>query len=101
MDIVLGTRHELGISWVLPQIDALTRAHPQVQFHLYFGSGSDLVLRVRTMEIDCAITSSRFTDRRLDSVRLHREDSVFVGAGSLLAKNPFTRVSHAQNHVLL
>ena len=101
MDIVLGTRHELGISWVLPQIDRLARVHPQVQFHMYFGSGSDLVLRVRTMEIDCAITSSRFTDPRLDSVRLHREDYVFVGAASLLAKNPFTRVSHAQNHVLL
>ncbi len=83
LDIVIGTRHELGVSWLLPQIDALTRAQPSAQIHLYFGSGSDLLLRVRTMEIDCAVTSTRFTDPKLDSVRLHREDYVFVGSRAL------------------
>jgi DNA-binding transcriptional LysR family regulator len=101
MDIVLGTRHELGISWIMPQIDALTAEQPFLQIHLYFGSGSDLLLRVRTMEIDCAVTSTRFTDPKLESVRLHREDYVFVGARSLLSKCPFTRAEHAPSHTLL
>jgi DNA-binding transcriptional LysR family regulator len=101
MDITLGTRHELGVSWILPQIDALTRAQPFMQLHLYFGAGQDLLLRVRTMEIDCAVTSTRFTDPKLDSVRLHREDYVFVGAASLLRRRPLARAEHAADHTLL
>jgi DNA-binding transcriptional LysR family regulator len=101
MDIVLGTRHELGLSWILPQLDELTRDQPFLQFHLYFGSGSDLLLRVRTMEIDCCVTSTRLTDNKLDHVRLHREDYVFVGAKSALEKQPFSRPEHATSHTLL
>jgi DNA-binding transcriptional LysR family regulator len=101
IDIVLGTRHELGLSWVLPQMDELMRRQPWIQLHLYFGSGPDLLLRARTMEIDCAVTSTRFTDPKLDAVRLHREDYVFVGAGALLKRLPFARVEHAEAHTLL
>src|SRR5690242_1539209 len=56
-EITLGTRHELGISWIVPQLDRIAERHPTLHVHLYFGSGPDLVLRVRTMEIDCAVTS--------------------------------------------
>ena len=100
MDIVLGTRHELGMSWVLPQVSELSRAH-NVQLQLYFGSGSDLVLRVRTMDIDCAVTSTRFTDPKLHSIKLHREDYVFVGAASLLRASPLTRPEQAEGHTLI
>ena len=101
VDIVLGTRHELGLSWVLPQVEPLSKAQPWLQLHLYFGSGSDLLLRVRTMEIDCAVTSTRFTDPKLDSVRLHREEYVFVGQAALLTAQPLTRPEHAGRHTLL
>jgi DNA-binding transcriptional LysR family regulator len=101
MEIVLGTRQELGVSWVLPQLDRLAERYPTVDFHLYFGSGPDLLLRVRTMEIDCAVTSSRFTDPKLDAVRLHREEYVFVGAASLLAKTPLRKAEHACAHTLI
>jgi DNA-binding transcriptional LysR family regulator len=100
VDIVLGTRHELGLSWVMPQVEDLTRAH-NLQLNLYFGSGSDLLLRVRTLDIDCAVTSTRFTDPKLDSVRLHREDYVLVGAASLLAREPLARAEHAERHTLI
>jgi DNA-binding transcriptional LysR family regulator len=100
VDIVLGTRHELGLSWLMPQVDELSRAHG-LTLHLYFGSGSDLLLRVRTMDIDCAVTSTRFTDPKLDSVRLHREDYVFVGATSLLTREPIARAEQTQNHTLI
>lgn len=101
MDIVIGTRHELGLSWILPQLDTLTREQPQLQLHLYFGSGSDLLLRVRTLEIDCAVTSTRFTDPKLDNIRLHREDYVFVGSAKLLRARPLTRAAHAGEHTLV
>jgi LysR family glycine cleavage system transcriptional activator len=101
MEITLGTRQELGMSWILPQLDRLAAALPSLDVHLYFGSGSDLLLRVRTMDIDCAVTSSRFADPKLDAVRLLREDYVFVGAPALLEKNPLDRDEHAAAHTLL
>jgi len=101
MEITLGTRQELGMSWIVPQIEELSRALPNLDIHLYFGSGPDLLLRVRTMEIDCAITSSRFTDPKLDAIRLHREDYVFVGSPALLRKRPLTEGAHAPGHTLL
>lgn len=101
MDVVLGTRHELGVSWVLPQIDHLKELHPSVELHLYFGAGPDLVNRVRMMQIDCAITSSRLNDPKLDSVRLHREDYVFVGAPSLLDRIPFAKPEDSPAHTLI
>lgn len=101
MDLTIGTRHELGMSWVLPQLDALAKAFPTLDLNLYFGSGPDLLLRVRTMEIDCAVTSSRFADPKLDSVRLHPEKYVFVGATALLDELPFRSAEHAAKHTLL
>ncbi len=101
LEIVLGTRHELGLSWVLPQLQPLSISLPWLQLNLYFGSGPDLLLRVRTAEIDCAITSTRFSDPRLDSVPVHREDYVFVGAKRLLRRLPLSRAEHADRHTLL
>jgi LysR family glycine cleavage system transcriptional activator len=101
MEVVLGTRHELGLSWIVPQLDAVASAHPWLQLHLYFGSGSDLMLRVRSMEIDCAVTSSRLADPKLDSVRLHRESYVFVASAALLRQRPLSRAEDAPGHVLL
>lgn len=100
-EITLGTRHELGISWIVPQLDRLAKKYPTLHTHLYFGSGPDLVLRVRTMEIDCAVTSTRFTDPKIDELRLHREDYVLVGARALLERVPFRKPEHASEHTLL
>jgi DNA-binding transcriptional LysR family regulator len=101
MEITLGTRQELGMSWVVPQLVELERRFPSLDLHLYFGSGRDLLVRVRALEIDCAVTSSRFSDPRLDAIPLHREDYVFVGSAALLGKLPLTKDAHASAHTLL
>jgi LysR family glycine cleavage system transcriptional activator len=101
MDIVIGTRHELGLSWLLPQIDRLKELHPSLELHLYFGAGPDLVNRVRMMQIDCAITSTRLADPKLDAIRLHREDYVFVGAPALLDRVPLAKPEDASKHTLV
>lgn len=101
MEVTIGTRHELGMSWVLPQLDALTKVHSSLRVHLYFGSGPDLLLRTRALDIDCAITSSRFHDAHLDAVRLHREDYVLVASARLLERLPCNKPDQAQQHVLL
>ncbi len=101
MEITLGTRQELGLSWLLPQYDHLLRDRKWMQLHIYFGSGADLLLRVRTLEVDCAITSSRFNDPKLDAVRLHKEEYVLCGSAALLDRLPFTKPEHAEKHTLL
>ena len=99
-ELVLGTRHELGMSWVVPLLERLEKAFPRLVVHLYFGSGPDLLLRVRTGEIDCAVTSTRLTDPKLDSFRLHEERYTFVGAPSLLARHPLKNDEQAGAHTL-
>lgn len=100
-EVTLGTRYELGLSWIVPQLEALGQRLPSLDLHLYFGSGRDLLLRVRTLEIDCAITSSRFSDPKLDAIPLHREDYVFVGSAALLRRKPLATAAHAADHTLL
>ena len=67
----------------------LTEALPHVHFNLYFGSGPDLEARVKSFDINCAVTSRIFTDPIFDVLRLVREDYVFVGAPALLESSPF------------
>jgi LysR family glycine cleavage system transcriptional activator len=100
-DIVLGTRHELGLSWVLPLLPRLHAAHPGTTIHTYFGAGQDLELRLSGREIDCAITSRRLVDPELDSVRLHREDYALVGATRLLGERPLDSLTDAAQHTLI
>lgn len=101
LDLTIGTRHELGMSWVLPLLPRLRQAHPGLTPHLYFGSGADLLIRVRTTEIDCAVGSMVTTDPLLESHRLHREDYLFVGAASLLKRVPLKKDADAGRHTLL
>jgi DNA-binding transcriptional LysR family regulator len=101
LDLVLGTRYELGMSWILPMLQTLQRAQPGLTVHLYFGSSADLAPRVRNLEVDCAVGSMRLSDPKLDSVRLHPEEYVFVCRPSLLAERPLRLAAHAANHTLI
>lgn len=100
-DVVLGTRHELGLSWIVPMLPLLREKHPGVTFNLYFGSGQDLELRLSGREIDCAVSSRRVVDPEIDGVRLHREDYALVGSTELLRATPLDSIEDAANHVLV
>lgn len=101
IDLVVGTRPDLGLSWLFPQIHALATELPHVTLHLFFGATDDLYARLRTRELDCAVSSARFADPQLDALPLHREDFTFVAAPALLRRHPFTRPEHAARHVLI
>jgi DNA-binding transcriptional LysR family regulator len=101
MELTMGTRQELGMSWLVPQRRALLRQRPWLRLHLYFSSGPDLLLRVRNADIDCAITSTAFSDPKLDAFWLHREDYVLVGSSRLLRARPFLLPEHAGAHTLI
>ncbi|MFI5299380.1 MAG: substrate-binding domain-containing protein, partial [Polyangiales bacterium] len=101
MELTLGTRQELGMSWVMAQRTALMRARPWLHLHMHFGSGPDLLLRIRTLDIDCAFISTPVNDPKLASIDLHREDYVFVGARPLLRGRPLRRDADAAAHTLI
>jgi len=101
LELTLGTRHELGLSWILPQLDALSAVRPWLSVHLRFGSAMDLHRDVGALEIDCAVTSAPIGDPALDALRLHREDYVLVAATALLEATPLTRTDHAGRHTLI
>jgi DNA-binding transcriptional LysR family regulator len=100
-ELTIGTRHELGMSWIVPLLPRLRSAQAGLTLHLYFGSGADLVQRVASGELDCAVTSSRLHDPRLRGHDLHDEAYTFVGSQRLLATEPLTHRRDARRHVLL
>jgi DNA-binding transcriptional LysR family regulator len=89
------------MSWILPQLAQLRARQPGLTLHLYFGSTSDLVTRVRNLEIDCAIGSMRIADAKIDALRLHTEHYVLVGAPALLARRPLRTAADAAAHTLV
>ena len=100
-ELVVGTRHELGMSWLLPQLPRLAKRRPDLTLHLYVSFTADLLLRLRTREVDCAVLSARYSDPALDAVVMHREDYVFVASRALLERSPLSKPEHASAHTLV
>lgn len=97
----LGTRFELGMSWVVPAMLALRESYPQWHVDLYFGSGEDILERLRNRQVDCIITSAPVARREWAAEFLHPEQYVFVGAPKLLEEKPFDVVEDARKHCLV
>lgn len=101
VELTLGTRYELGLSWLIPALPRLERAQPDRTLHLRFGEGPDLLARLRQGELDAAITSARLAEGAFDFATLHPESYRFVGAARLLAAHPCGRPEDAASHTLL
>lgn len=97
----LGTRFELGTSWLVPALGPLRERHLSRRIDLYFGDSPDLVERCRRGDVDAFISSVRLTEAALDYALLHEERYVFVATPALLADVPLAGPDHAHAHVLL
>lgn len=100
-ELLLGTRYELGLSWLVPSLPVLERNAPERTLHLHFGEGFDLLDRVNRGLLDGAITSSPIVGGALDYQVLHSEDYVFVGSVKLLAQHPVRSPEDVLSHTLL
>jgi LysR family glycine cleavage system transcriptional activator len=100
-ELTIGTRYELGLSWLVPALPALERACPGRRIDLYFGDSDALLARLDAGRLDAAITSARLTDARLEYAGLHEERYRFVASPGLLAERPLRRPSDARAHALL
>ena len=100
-ELTIGTRFELGLSWLTPAINALEEKRPERVIHLSFGDGDAIARRVSRRLIDGAITSSPSIPDGLHAALLHRERYVLVGNPTFLRENPLESPSDAPAHTLL
>jgi len=77
-ELYLGTRYELGLSWLCPALTPLERAHPERTIHLHNGDTADLLMRLERGDLDAIVASMRLTSPKLTYATLHAEDYVLV-----------------------
>lgn len=100
-EMTLGTRWELGMSWLLPAIQGLERLKPHQRLHLAFGNGAPLLERLLRGQIDAVVGSMRITGGKLEYVPLHEERYCFVGSPQTLARQPLESPEDAKLHTLV
>jgi LysR family glycine cleavage system transcriptional activator len=100
VELTLGTRFELGLSWLTPALDPLRRARPERTLHLHVGDGPSLLASVKSGAIDAMVTSLRLDQADVVSVPLHPEEYRFVAAPALICSSPLDRPSDAARHTL-
>jgi DNA-binding transcriptional LysR family regulator len=77
-ELVIGTRYELGISWLCPPLEPLARRRPERTLHLFNADSPDLMRRLERGELDAIVASVRLTSPRLAYATLHPEAYAFV-----------------------
>ncbi|MCB9761425.1 MAG: LysR family transcriptional regulator [Alphaproteobacteria bacterium] len=97
----IGTRYELGMSWIVPSLSALEEREPQRRLHLSFGDSPELLRKLDEGEIDAVVSSVRLTQGGLDYVVLHAEEYAFVGLPALFRDRPLEEPPDAVDHHLL
>jgi DNA-binding transcriptional LysR family regulator len=100
-ELVVGTRFELGMSWLVPALAALREQRPHRRLHLFFGDGPDLLRRLEHGQLDCAIASVRVTSSELGYAAIHEEHYAFVAAPKTVAASPMHGPGDALAHTLL
>jgi LysR family glycine cleavage system transcriptional activator len=100
-ELVIGTRYELGLSFLVPNLSKLEKSVPERHLHVYFGDTQDLVMRTLRQEIDACITSTRSVDGRLSYERLHAEQYVFVATPRVVRADALKKPEDALKHVLI
>jgi DNA-binding transcriptional LysR family regulator len=89
--LVVGTRYELGLSWLCPALGPLARQRPERTIHLYNGDTPDLLRRLERGELDAVVASMRLTSPRIAYAALHPEEYLFVSTARVLARRDDAR----------
>jgi DNA-binding transcriptional LysR family regulator len=90
-ELYVGTRYELGLSWLCPALTPLERARPERTIHLYNGDSPDLLLRLERGDLDAIVASVRLTSPKLSYAALHPEDYVLVSRRARLRRREDAR----------
>jgi DNA-binding transcriptional LysR family regulator len=87
-ELFLGTRYELGLSWLCPALTPLQKRHPERTIHLHFADSPDLIARLERGDLDAVVASVRLTSPRLAYASLHPEHYVFVARPGIRVRGP-------------
>jgi DNA-binding transcriptional LysR family regulator len=90
-ELVVGTRYEVGLSWLCPILGPLSRKRPQRTVHLYNGSSKDLLAGLERGELDAMVASVRLSSPRLAYAALHDEEYLLVGIADVLRRKQDAR----------
>jgi len=99
--LTVGTRFELGLSWLLPAIRAMPERLAHMELDVYFGSGPDILQRLEDGQLDCVVTSAPKARQDWAADMLHREEYVLVAAPELIATQPLSTLEDAERHTLI
>lgn len=100
-DLRLGTRYELGMSWLVPALQPLSDSRPERTIHLYFGDSADLLHRLKQGDIDALVSSVRLSHSAYAYASLHQEAYTFVASPDLLEREPLREAADATRHTLI
>jgi len=79
--LTIGTRFELGLSWLVPALRPLADARPERTVHLYMGDTADLLDRLERGRLDACVLSSGPRRPDVRQALLHEEKYIFVAKG--------------------
>lgn len=79
----VGTRPEVGMSWLYPSVTHLRAKLPNVCYHLHFGSGEEILRQLGIGTLDAVVTSAPLTVRGFGAIELAEEKYVFVATPEL------------------
>lgn len=97
----LGTRFELGTSWLTPAVIALEPEPQRWRVELVFGNGEEIVARLERGTVDAIVTSSPVVRDDWSAEVLHPECYAFVGTPDLVDTLPLNKLEDSQRHQLL
>jgi DNA-binding transcriptional LysR family regulator len=97
----IGTRFELGMSWLGPAVIELEAERASWQIDLYCGSGQDILERLDRGLLDGAITSAPLARAAWRAEVLHPETYALVGASALISAQPLRSAADGARHTLL
>lgn len=97
----IGTRFELGMSWLLPAVMALEKARPNWQIDLYCGASADILERLNGGLLDAIVTSSPIAAATHIAQVLHPETYELVASRRLAARLPVREIVDCKAHTLL
>lgn len=99
--LVIGTRFELGLSWLTPALTGLEQSRPERSLDLSFGDNAELLQRLQSYQVDALISSTRTLPNDSNYATLHGEAYVIVASPERLQRHPFDTPEDASNHLLL
>lgn len=99
--LTIGTRHELGMSTLMPARLALKKSAPHLHINLFFGGTLELEGAVSSLRIHGAVTSRLPASGLFEAEPLWREDYVLVASRGLLRRTPLKTLAQLAEHTIL